>query len=141
MQFEINHFVILSVKPIFLDSSYFWKFEYLTPDWLQIKDVQYYSWKQREKNAFLAVFYEKIRKVAFFCQKLTLFHYLPEASDFSQKSLRIVYKKMPDIYFSKFFFQNLIIPIIFGVTSLSNVANEMKHTVDLWAPRCLTDLP
>ena len=62
---------------------------------------------------------------------LTLFHYLPIASDFSQKSLRIVYRKMPDIYLSETFFQNLIIFITFRVRPSSNVANEMNHTVVL----------
>ena len=38
---------------------------------------------------------------------------------------------MPNNYLSETFFQNLIIFITFGVTSSSNVANEMKHTVAL----------
>ena len=34
LQFWINHFVMRSVELIFWDLSYFWKFEFLTPDWL-----------------------------------------------------------------------------------------------------------
>ena len=48
---------------------------------------------------------EKSRKSGFFCQKLTNFHCMPILWDFSQKSRRIVYEKMPDNHLSETFFK------------------------------------
>ena len=56
---------------------------------------------------------KKSRKNDFVCQKLTSFHYMAIASAFSQISLRIVHKKMPDIYLSKTFFRIWLSLLIF----------------------------
>ena len=60
---------------------------------------------KKRKMPFWNYLVKKSRKNDFVCQKLTSFHYMAIASAFSQISLRIVHKKMPDIYLSETFFR------------------------------------